>query len=352
MHINLKISWYADQQKIEPALFGLLKNIERFGSLKRASAETGLSYRYAWGLLKKWEGRINAPLVKLERGRSGGAYLTALSEKLLSLNQYCANRLDLEKLSHKLNHELAQIIPSAVDGKYQLYASSDMAISHFHTLLQSEGKLDIELHTKGSLESLKLLHQGKCHIAGFHLPTEKIEKSITPQYHRWLHNDQFDIVKVANRQQGLITLKSNPKKISDLSSLVKRSVKFINRQPDSGTRIIFDELLIHENINKNDINGYRNDEFTHFAVAAMVASRVTDAGFGIQAAADKFDLNFIPVINEIYLLALPKSLNEECHTAIRELLSSNQFQDAVNRFPGYDANVSGTILNDASLLFA
>jgi len=84
----------------------------------------------------------------------------------------------------------------------------------------------------------------------------------------------------------------------------------------------------------------------------VIAGRMADAGFGIKAAADEFDLNFIPVINEIYLLALSRSLNKACYTAIRELLSSTQFQDEVNRFPGYDVGVFGMMSDDAALLFA
>ena len=108
-----------------------------------------------------------------------------------------------------------------------------------------------------------------------------------------------------------MTTRKNPRKINNLKSLTKRSVKFVNRQPESGTRTIFDELLKREGINKSSINGYHNVEFTHIAVAALVASGAADAGFGIKAAASKFGLHFIPIVSETYVLAIERNIPDQ-----------------------------------------
>ena len=49
--------------------------------------------------------------------------------------------------------------------------------------------------------------------------------------------------------------------------------------------------------------GYDNEEITHSAVAALVAGRQADAGFGLEAAAAQFGLEFVPVATERYYLA-------------------------------------------------
>ena len=61
MEIKLQINWsYNDDkaQAIEPVLFDLLRLIQLKGSLKQATQHANVSYRYAWGLLNKWQDRI------------------------------------------------------------------------------------------------------------------------------------------------------------------------------------------------------------------------------------------------------------------------------------------------------
>ena len=69
-----------------PGTFNLLKEIERTGSLSLAVENLGMSYRYAWGLLKKVEERIGASTLKTFKGGShggGGASLTEEGRWLL-----------------------------------------------------------------------------------------------------------------------------------------------------------------------------------------------------------------------------------------------------------------------------
>jgi len=92
MHISFRLSWFfgeTDQHAIEDALLRLLEAIRDQGSLKRAAEETRLSYRHAWGVLKKWEAEFDSPLFTLQRGRNHGANLTPLGENLLSLKEIC-----------------------------------------------------------------------------------------------------------------------------------------------------------------------------------------------------------------------------------------------------------------------
>ena len=51
-----------------------------------------------------------------------------------------------------------------------------------------------------------------------------------------------------------------------------------------------------------NIKGYYTEEFTHLAVAAAIASGVADAGIGIEAAARRLKLDFIPLFVEDYYL--------------------------------------------------
>jgi molybdate transport system regulatory protein len=67
-------------------LLGLLDGVALHGSLARAAAEMGMSYRAAWGRLRRFESVWGIPLVRTRRGGSGGGgtSLTPEAERLMA----------------------------------------------------------------------------------------------------------------------------------------------------------------------------------------------------------------------------------------------------------------------------
>jgi len=304
----------------------------------------GCSYRHAWGLIKRWEKEFGVPLVKLERGRGRGAQLTAFGEKLLWADRKLVldTAPQLQSFAADLNATLAEF--TGHDRKFLLYihASHDLAVQRLNELLRMQPRLNTELQTRGSLESLQALNTGLCHVAGFHFPLGPCGYDLIPRYTRWLDANRHSLVLLATRRQGILLRSGNPKRINRLADLTRRSIRFINRQKDSGTRAVFDQLLVRAGIKTDDIAGYDMEEFTHFAVAAMVASGAADAGFGLQAAAARFGLDFIPVLEERYMLAFNWSLGGEVIHSFRDLLRTPAFLDYMARLEGYDLTGSGT----------
>ncbi|TVM17625.1 ModE family transcriptional regulator [Oceanidesulfovibrio indonesiensis] len=62
----------------------LLINIREYGSLKKASEVMGISYRAAWGKLKKTEEILGEPLVEKYGGNRAGYSLSPLGERLMA----------------------------------------------------------------------------------------------------------------------------------------------------------------------------------------------------------------------------------------------------------------------------
>ncbi len=56
----------------------LLQSVDRFGSIQRAADQFGMSYRHAWGAIKKIERRAGFKIVDTKLGgkEGGGARLT------------------------------------------------------------------------------------------------------------------------------------------------------------------------------------------------------------------------------------------------------------------------------------
>ncbi|UCD43764.1 MAG: LysR family transcriptional regulator [Candidatus Bathyarchaeota archaeon] len=69
-----------------PGVYSLLKKVEETGTLKRAAQSLEMSYRYAWGLVKKAEKKLGEPLLlghKGGRAGGGGTELTEIGREFL-----------------------------------------------------------------------------------------------------------------------------------------------------------------------------------------------------------------------------------------------------------------------------
>ncbi len=82
-------------------------------------------------------------------------------------------------------------------------------------------------------------------------------------------------------------------------------MRFVNRQPGAGTRVLLDHLLRKQGLRAEQVHGYAHEENSHTGVAAAIASGVVDCGMGIQAAATAQDLDFVPLCSESYDLVIP-----------------------------------------------
>lgn len=63
-----------------PGVYMLLKAIEKTGTLKAASQELDMSYRYAWGLIKKAEAKLGDSLIKASKGGRLGGGSSSITE--------------------------------------------------------------------------------------------------------------------------------------------------------------------------------------------------------------------------------------------------------------------------------
>ncbi len=353
MDLHLEVRWRLggnDAKDIEPALFDLLEAIEQGGSIRLAATRCGVSYRYAWGLIQEWGRLLGAPLCVLERGR--GARLTALGEGLLwGRRRVSASLLPtLEGLASNLSAELRAAMAVPADPPLRIFASHGLAIAALRDLMRARGGVALDLQFRGSLESLRLLHAGRCELAGFHIADGALGQRLAPRYRRWLRPETQVLIHVVHRQQGLIAAHDIPRPIRSLRDLAAGPLRFVNRQSGSGTRLLFDALLEEAGVRPEDIQGYHTEEFTHQAVAALIASGAADCGFGIQAAAHQFGLPFLPVIRERYFFALAReALASPAVADLIALLKSPLFRERTAALPGYDARESGSIVPVESL---
>ena len=109
---------------------------------------------------------------------------------------------------------------------------------------------------------------------------------------------------------------------------------------------LLDLLLAKAKVDGRAIKGYDNVEFTHAAVAAYVASDMADAGFGLETPAQRFGLDYIPIVRERYFFLCPRAVYEtQVFDRVLAILRSNEFRKIANALPGYDAKHCGRVLD-------
>lgn len=191
----------------------------------------------------------------------------------------------------------------------------------------------------GSLDGLVNLRQGLCQISGSHLLDESGEYNIPFIRHLFPDRD-VEIVTLAYRTQGLILASGNPKNIKKIADITKSNVRFVNRNAGSGTRLWLDSELRKLQIPIEKINGYDRVVKTHTEAAALIAANKADATLGLQAAAHKHGLDFIPLFEERYDLVLPRE-NEKTLLPLLEYLQTSAFRTELNSLTGYNTSHSG-----------
>lgn len=344
--MSIKPQWQlerGDSRQLMPHLVNLLVKVHETHTLAEAAAQLDLSYRYAWGLLQEGQRAFGVPLVKMVRGR--GATLTPLGEKLVWADKRIAARLSplLDSLASELEVEVERAL-SHEQSIPRLHASHGFAVQALRQWLLRE-QVPIELKYRSVQEALASLNLGSCDLAGFHVPLGVLQEEALRHYTQALRPDRHRLLLLAHRRQGLMVAPGNPKKIRGVTDLAREEVSYVNRHEGSGTRLLLDLLLAQEQLDGSAIRGYDNCEFTHAAVAAYVASGMADAGLGVEPAARRFELDFLPVASERYFFVCStQSLNTPMMGRILDTLRDREFQRAVNALPGYDATGSGTVL--------
>lgn len=348
--VHLRYSFEADEQHgaaLGNPLFELLAAVVEAGSIRHAARTLGMSYRYVWDALRKWERFFGEPLIDWAQGRR--ARPTAFALKLLWAERRVRARMqpDIEKL----RADLGRVLADARDERHQLLtirASHDLALPVLQKHVAASSDLHLDLGFQGSVDALRALNAGECQVAGFHVPALRgaapaFARALKPLLKPGVHQ----LIACARRMQGMMVRGEHAAAVRTFPDLVAGRLRFINRQPGSGTRMLIDHLLSEHGIASEGLAGYAEHvEHSHRAVALCVASGVADAGVGVEAAALQFGLHFVPLVEENYFLAcLDASLGHPAVQRLREVLAGPRWREILGQLPGYrPAPAAGSLL--------
>ncbi len=194
----------------------------------------------------------------------------------------------------------------------------------------------------GSQGGLAALRRGEAHLAGSHLLDPQTGEYNLAYIRQYLPGVPVQVIALVEREQGLLVRPGNPKSIHSLGDLARPDVCFVNRQRGAGTRVLLDYELGKLGIAPESIQGYTQEEYTHLAVAAAIASGRADCGLGIAAAAQALALDFVPLAQEHYELVIPTEFYHSPLLApLFDVLADPAFRWAVAAMPGYGVTRMG-----------
>ena len=99
LEVKFKIWLEEDgKQVFGDGIYRLLLFIDRYGSINQAAQKENMSYRQAWGKIKRIETRLNKKLLDRKIGgeSGGGATLTPVGSKLVSNYKKLTKRIEKE----------------------------------------------------------------------------------------------------------------------------------------------------------------------------------------------------------------------------------------------------------------
>ncbi len=286
-------------------------------------------------------GRVGDSLVAIPLPRGAGSITTlSKAEGIIRIPSFLEGILGGEEIDAELLVDPEDIVNTIV-----IIGSHDITLDILSDEIRrkSDG-IRIVSGNVGSLGGLLALEKGTAHMAGSHLLDTQTGEYNISYIHKYLKGLPAHVFNLVTREQGLIIQKGNPKGVKGIGDLIRDDISFVNRQPGSGTRILFDYKLKEMGIDPYHINGYENEEYTHMNVAVAILDGMADVGLGIMAAARALDLDFIPVLKEQYDLVIPSSFVDDPKIKLLiGIIRSREFKERVKGLGGYNPGKSGDL---------
>ncbi len=286
-------------------------------------------------------GRVGEGIVAIPLPRAAGSTTTlSRAEGIIRIPSFSEGIVAGEETEAELLVE-----PEAINNTIVSIGSHDITLDILSDEIRNRGNdIRIASGNVGSLGGLLALKKGTAHMAGCHLLDIQTGEYNISYIRKYLEGVPVHVFNLVARDQGLIIQEGNPKEVKGIGDLKRDDITFVNRQPGSGTRILFDYKLKEMGIDPARISGYENEEYTHMNVAVSVLNGMADVGLGIMAAARALDLDFIPVIKEQYDLVVPSSFADDPKIElIIGVARSKEFRERVKELGGYNPAKSGDL---------
>ncbi|MCM0022087.1 MAG: helix-turn-helix transcriptional regulator [Tagaea sp.] len=202
----------------------------------------------------------------------------------------------------------------------------------------------LALKPGGSLDGLDALARNEALVAGLHVVDPDTGEYNVPAVQAALPGRDIVAVEWAKREQGLIVAAGNPRDVASLADVVATKLRFVPRQEQAGSHVLFVHLLSEAGIPLGDVTPADDAALSESDVAASIVEGKADAGFGIRASAAQAGLGFVPLAIERFDLVLRRrDWFEAPMRTLLEFARADEFQARAARLTGYDVSHLGRV---------
>jgi len=229
--------------------------------------------------------------------------------------------------------------------KRLVLAGCDPATGLLAHMVEKISGVEIVSAAASSKLALTWLSEGKVHVAGSHLEDAKTGEFNLPYLRKQFPDEEFSVVTFARWEEGFVVVTGNPKRVRKVEDLARRNVKFVNREPGSGSRGLLDRLLEKAGMDAANVEGYDWIAHGHLAAAYRVLSREADVCLATRSAAQTFGLDFVPLHSERYDLVMRKRTADlPALKAFLDVLQRATLRRKLEVLAGYDTSQTGMLV--------
>jgi putative molybdopterin biosynthesis protein len=230
--------------------------------------------------------------------------------------------------------------------KRLVLAGCDPATGLLAHMVEKISGVEIVSAAASSKLALSWLSQGKVHIAGSHLEDPKTGEFNLPYLRKQFPDGDFSVVTFARWEEGFVVAAGNPKRVRKIEDLARKNVRFVNREPGSGSRGLLEQLMEKAQMDAENVQGYDRIAQGHLAAAYCVVSREADVCLATRSAAQTFGLDFVPLHSERYDLVMRKRTADlPAVKAFLDVLQRATLRRKLEVLAGYDTSQTGTLVS-------
>lgn len=207
-----------------------------------------------------------------------------------------------------------------------------------------EAGCDLAFLCNGSGDGVTRLLRDEAMVAGLHVIDQATGHYNDPSHLGLSGMRDLVIIHWARRTQGLLVQPGNPHGIRDLTDLAARPVRVAHRQREAGADALFRSLLERHRINTEQLHFSPYASLSEDDLALSIREGEADTGLAVEAAARRHGLDFIPVHQERFDLAMRRRVYFE--PPVQRLLHfarGERLQGRAAAMGGYDVSRLGEV---------
>ncbi|HNN91549.1 MAG TPA: substrate-binding domain-containing protein [Pseudomonadota bacterium] len=202
-----------------------------------------------------------------------------------------------------------------------------------------------------SSPALRALGEGQVHVAGVHLVDPESGQQNLAAVQNESGAGRRLLLTLARWEIGLVVPAGNPQRLRRLRQLFppraakdrrRPALRIVGREPGSGVRCFLHGELIRAGLPADRVLARLPIAWGHLDVAQAVSLGAADVGIATRDAALAYGLDFVPLREERYDVALPSALADDRRLGrLLDTLSSAEFRRDLTAL-GYDARPCGS----------